>query len=69
MTDHWCIYCNGMNTHNCQFNANLPRMEVYTTNTTAAQPKTRPLRAVLGLYRPSCWPRMACRVRQTPRLP
>lgn len=45
MTDHWCTYCQGVNAHNCQFNPNLPRMEVYTTNTTAAQPKTRPLRA------------------------
>lgn len=45
MTDHWCTYCQGVNAHNCQFNPNLPRTEVYTTNTTATQPKTRPLRA------------------------
>jgi hypothetical protein len=32
MTDHWCKYCNGMNTHNCQFNTDLPRMKIYTTN-------------------------------------
>lgn len=29
MTDHWCKYCNGMNTHNCQFNPNLPRMTTH----------------------------------------
>ena len=29
MTDHWCKYCNGMNTHNCQFN-NLPRTKIYS---------------------------------------
>ena len=31
MTDHWCKYCNGVNTHNCQFNQNLPRRKIYTT--------------------------------------
>lgn len=30
MTDHWCKYCNGVNTHNCQFNPNLPRTKIYT---------------------------------------
>jgi len=34
MTDHWCKYCNGMNTHNCQFNTNLPRMKIYSCHAT-----------------------------------
>lgn len=35
MTDHWCKYCNGVNTHNCQFNPNLPRTKIYMKNAVA----------------------------------
>lgn len=47
MTDHWCKYCNGVNTHNCQFNPNLPRTKIYTTNTVAVSGDEALLRQAL----------------------
>jgi hypothetical protein len=35
MSSHWCTYCQGHNTHNCQFNQQIPRVQTYTTNNTA----------------------------------
>lgn len=32
--EHWCTYCQGHNSHNCQFNTNFPRIQTYVTNTT-----------------------------------
>lgn len=43
MTEHWCTYCKGVNTHNCQFNANVPRQHVYITNSTAQPAQAAPL--------------------------
>ena len=47
MTDHRCKYCNGVNTHNCQFNPNLPRMKIYTTNTAVVSDNEALLRQAL----------------------
>ena len=47
MTYHWCRYCNGINAHNCQFNPNLSRMEVYTTNTATVSDNEALLRQAL----------------------
>ena len=54
MTDHWCKYCNGTNTHNCQFNPNLPRMKIYT-NTAVVSDNEALLHAteVMGLPGPA----------------
>ena len=51
MTDHWCKYCNGMNTHNCQFNTDLPRMKIYTTNTAVVSDNEALLRQALERLR------------------
>ena len=37
---HWCTYCQGRNTQNCQFNTQLPMVHTYTTNHTT--PPQRP---------------------------
>ena len=43
MNEHWCTYCQGVNAHNCQFNANMPRQHVYITNSTAQPAQAVPM--------------------------
>lgn len=54
MTDHWCKYCNGVNTHNCQFNPNLPRTKIYT-NTVSVSGDEALLRQALEALEFSDW--------------
>ena len=55
MTDHWCKYCNGVNTHNCQFNPNLPRTKIYTTNTAVVSDNEVLLRQALEALESGAW--------------